>query len=202
MSCRCSPSLVRLMADFAKFGHVNSGCCGDAAHQARKSDHNADSSGYAHAQDIHEKADHDMQPYVDFIMANPRLFPQVKYLIYEGFIYYPNDGARKAGKYRYTGPNAHAHHLHVSIFDWATNHPANWYVIDAYNHSAPPTPEEDDVKYRYWVTGKPNEWWVTDLIVTRRIAGTTDLAYLETRTQKFQDDGQAHPDFHASLKVA
>ena len=135
----CSPSLVRLMAAFADRGHVNSGCVGDQAHAARKSDHNPDASGYAHAQDIHEKLDHDMQPYVDFIMANPGLFPQVKYMIYEGFIYYPNDGARPAGKYTYTGPNAHAGHLHVSIHADATHYAGSWYVAEAYSA------EEDDM---------------------------------------------------------
>lgn len=132
MTCRCSPSLVRLMADFAARGHINSGCCGDAAHQARVSDHNPDASGYAHAQDIHELADHDMQPYVDFMMRNPALSAPVKYLIYEGFIYYPHDGVRKAGRYVYTGPNSHAHHLHVSINADATNYGGSWHVAEAY----------------------------------------------------------------------
>lgn len=151
MACKCSPSLVRLMADFAKLGHVNSGCCGDAAHQARKSDHNPDASGYAHAQDIHEKNDHDMQPFVDFIMANPRLFPQIKYLIYEGHIYYPHNGARRAGKYVYTGPNSHAHHLHVSINADATTYAGTWHVVEAYQ-SPQPSEEENMENLAYIAT--------------------------------------------------
>ena len=145
MACKCSPSLVRLMRAFADRGHVNSGCCGDLAHQARKSDHNTDASGYAHAQDIHEKNDHDMQPFVDFIMRNPEKFRQVKYMIYEGHMYYPNPGVRAAGKYVYTGPNAHAAHLHVSIHTDATFYPGSWYVDEAYSPTPAPSEEEDDM---------------------------------------------------------
>ena len=167
MACKCSPSLVRLMNDFAKRGHVNSGCCGDAAHRARKSDHNPDSSGYAHAQDIHEKQNHDMQKFVDFIMKNPQLYPQVKYLIYEGFMYYPNDGARRAGKYTYTGPNAHASHLHVSIHATATNYAGSWFVSRAMDGGPTPPEEEEEVKpyviqvaghHRYCVQGDAMFW--------------------------------------------
>lgn len=146
MACKCSPSLKRLMADFAARGHVNSGCCGDAAHAARKSDHNADASGYAHAQDIHEVTDHDLQPYVRFIMANPAKFKHVKYLIYEGHIYYPNPGARAAGKYVYTGPNSHAHHLHVSIHSDATHYDGSWFVAEAYRPQPAPAPQEVPVQ--------------------------------------------------------
>lgn len=134
------------MALFAKRGHVNSGCCGDEAHQARKSDHNADESGYAHAQDVHERVDHDMQPYVDYIMRNPAKFKQIKYLIYEGHIYYPNPGARPAGKYTYTGPNAHAAHLHISIHAGTHFYAGSWYVDEAYGQPSEEdemTPEQD-----------------------------------------------------------
>lgn len=143
--CRCSPSLVRLMAAFDKLGHMNSGCCGDLAHQQRVSDHNADSSGYAHAQDIHEKRDHDLQPFINFIMRNPAKFPQVKYLIYERIIYFPHTkpGSRAAGKYAYTGPNAHASHLHVSIYADFTHYGGDWHVDEAYRSAPAPIPKED-----------------------------------------------------------
>lgn len=145
MTCRCSPSLDRLMAAFKALGHINSGCCGDLAHQQRTSDHNPDGSGYAHAQDIHELADHDMQPFVNFIMKNPAKFAPVKYCIYEGRIYYPHDGARRAGSYPYTGPNAHAAHLHVSIFANATFYAGDWHVGEAYGQAQPALDEEDDM---------------------------------------------------------
>lgn len=150
MTCKCSPSLVRLMRAFSDRGHVNSGCCASADHRLRspRSDHNEDTTGYAHAQDIHELADHDLQPFVDYMMRNPGQFPQVKYLIFEGFIYYPHAGARPAGKYVYTGPNSHAHHLHVSIHADATFYAGSWHVDDAYRGATPPEPtkEEDDMR--------------------------------------------------------
>jgi hypothetical protein len=63
--------------------------------------------------------------------------------------------------------------------------------------STPVDDEEEDVRYRYWVTGKRGEEWVTDLIWTRHVEGSTDLGYVEPRTK---DLGEVHPDFHASLK--
>lgn len=135
MACACAPTLVRLRNEFnERFPNrdkSSDGCCGDAAHAARTSDHNP-TNGYAHAQDI----DEDLQPgdpntrqldwFRQFIFDNPGRYPQVKYLIYEREIWYPHDGARKRGKYAYTGPNAHDHHLHVSIFTTHTNFYGRW----------------------------------------------------------------------------
>ena len=151
------------MADFARLGHVNSGCCGDYAHSLRKSDHNPDESGYAHAQDVRERVNHDLQPFIDFIMANPAKYPQVKYLIYEGFIYYPHDGSKRAGKYVYNGPNAHAAHAHVSIFAGTHFYDGDWHVAEIYS-GHPPAPEpsrEEDEDMRPFVVnaGGPN-WLV------------------------------------------
>lgn len=73
--------------------------------------------------------------------------------------------------------------------------------VDYSQHPAPqPVPkseEDDDVRYLYWVTGAKGTFWVTDLIWTRKILGTTDLGYVKDRAV---DLGEVHPDFHTSIK--
>lgn len=160
MACRCSPCLVGLRAELDRQfpgRHANLGCCGDQAHAARKSDHNADESGYAHALDIGEGTDHGLQWFVDRMMANPAAYPQVKYLIYERSIYYPNHGARPAGRYAYTGPNAHATHLHISIHSPSTFDRRPW--LDAVSPLAASKYQEEEVRPFVLNAGGPN-WLV------------------------------------------
>jgi hypothetical protein len=152
MACRCSPCLLTLRRemDAHRPGWKYLGCCGDEAHRRRVSDHNPDASGYAHAIDLGEGPGvPSMQWLVDRIMANPDLYPQVKYLIYERGIYYPRDGARKRGRYHYDGANAHATHLHVSIHATYTHDTRSWRIAgDGPSVPVPPEPElhqEDEV---------------------------------------------------------
>lgn len=149
MACRCAPCLVLLRDEinqrFPTRDKASDGCCGDAAHAARKSDHNP-TGGYAHALDIDEDLASDIHS-LDWlrvlIFEHPERYPQVKYLIYEGEIWYPHDGARRRGKYAYTGPNSHSKHLHVSIFTTHTRYTGPWLVTPE-----PPKQEDDDMAVR------------------------------------------------------
>lgn len=145
MACKCSPCLLQLRSEMNqhKPGWTYLGCCGDQAHSKRKSDHNPDASGYAHAIDLGESRHvPSMQWLVDKIMERPDLYPQVKYMIYEGHIYYPRDGARKRGKYTYTGPNPHATHLHVSIHSSYTHDRRSWHLAGS-GSTPQPTPQPE-----------------------------------------------------------
>lgn len=116
---------------------ISDGSIGDTSHQARPSDHNPDASGDVLAVDITE--DHQRGPNLrDFwndVIA--RRDPRVKYLIYEGQIVasYPAGGRPAWTPRPYSGVNAHAHHLHVSVHDHAKHNTATWF------------PEEDDMPY-------------------------------------------------------
>lgn len=132
--CRCAPSLLMLRAqvDASWPGRDKSsdGCCGDAAHSNRKSDHNP-TNGFAHALDIDEDVVVGMgdKPLWEFgigLLTDSR----TKYLIYEARILYP-DGTDRP----YSGPNAHKHHLHISIKSTATHDTRPWPV---------PVPDEED----------------------------------------------------------
>lgn len=126
MSCRCAPALDALKAEVDRRwpgrDKLSDGCCGDADHAARKSDHNPDASGYAHARDIDEDlvkgmGDSQLWAVGIHLLDDPR----TKYLIYEARILYP-DGTDRP----YHGINAHRHHLHISIKANATHDTRPW----------------------------------------------------------------------------
>jgi hypothetical protein len=162
MACKCAPALVTLRAElntmFPDRDKASDGCCGDAAHAARKSDHNP-TDGYAHALDIDENVapGRDLVWLWDAWRANPD--PRIKYLIYEAQIVHPNSTIDRRPK-AYTGPNAHRHHMHVSIVSTATHDTRRWLSRIGLEEPPPPTPtpsplpgpahfEEDTVQYAF-----------------------------------------------------
>ena len=101
----------------------------------------------------------------------------------------------------YTGPHPHDNHVHWELNWWGAKNLTRKLVEEhrpGQPEPQPTPPEEEDVRYFYWVTGEPNTYWVTDLIHTRKIAGTTDFGYTQPRCD---DLGEVHPDWHASLVV-
>lgn len=112
MSYYLAPSLKQLRdeIDAAHPGRDKSsdGWIGDAAHNARKSDHNPDwdSRGVVRAIDV-DISDID----VNKLMAVLKNDSRVNYFIYNWSIY----GAPSFAKRRYTGSNGHTKHIHVSI---------------------------------------------------------------------------------------
>lgn len=114
-----SPALVRLRTEInALWPHrdkTSDGWIGDASHKARPSDHNPDWSdgGIVRAIDIDEDLTVGLgevgaaMPLVNAILRDPR----VRYVIYEGRIW--NVDTQRWSPY--SGPNAHRHHVHVSV---------------------------------------------------------------------------------------
>lgn len=124
--CRCAPTLVMLddavTAQFPNRDQSSDGCCGDASHLTRKSDHNADGSGFAHALDIDEDivttwGDRELWDFAVLLLGDPR----TKYIIYERLIMFPDGTVRV-----YTGINAHEHHMHLSIKSGTENDMRPW----------------------------------------------------------------------------
>jgi hypothetical protein len=157
MACKCAPALVALRNElneaFPARDRTSDGCCGDAAHAARKSDHNP-TGGYAHALDI----DENIEPGRDlaWLWDAWRMWPdpRIKYLIYEGQIVYPNSTVDRRPR-AYTGPNAHRLHLHISIVSTATHDTSAWLTrLHPPSPPAPPTdtnppPPEEDTEMRF-----------------------------------------------------
>lgn len=109
-----APSLVALRAEVKRsFPHRDTGSdgwLGDAAHRARKSEHNPDAKGMVHAIDLDtdgltkaEKA-----RLLKAVIGDDRVW----YVIHDGTIWSRTYGWRAR---RYTGPNPHHGHIHISI---------------------------------------------------------------------------------------
>lgn len=164
MSCTCAPALVALRNEvndrFLRRDKSSDGCCGDAAHAARTSDHNPDAAGYAHALDI----DEDIEPGRDLLWLVPILQAdsRTKYTIYERVITYRDCKTHGTGQcpgHPYTGVNAHLHHLHLSIKSTATFDKRRWLTVSIPATENDMTAEEHQllVDLHAWMSteGKP-----------------------------------------------
>lgn len=111
MSWHIAPSLEKLRDELnAKWPNRDKrsdGAIGDAAHSSRTSDHNPNSRRSVNALDI-DKDGIDVYGLRDILIKDSR----VNYVIFNGWIY---SRVRNFRAKRYTGPNAHKAHLHVSI---------------------------------------------------------------------------------------
>lgn len=118
---RLAPSLDRLFDEVDHLwphrSRASDGWIGDAAHAARRSEHNPDSRGIVHADDITVDGI-DKAHVLKALIGHPAVW----YVIHDGRIWSRTYGWQAK---RYTGPNPHTHHIHVSIRldhdaeDWA-----------------------------------------------------------------------------------
>jgi hypothetical protein len=113
----CSKALKDATARWPTRDRASDGIMGDAAHQARKSDHNL-----GNAFDLtHDPTDGpDCHELSQLVINDPR----VTYVIWTGKIFKRRIPA--AGWQPYTGQNPHNHHMHVSIRDESRDDLAAW----------------------------------------------------------------------------
>lgn len=180
-----APSLRRLRAEIdAIYPHRDrrsDGWIGDAAHAARVSDHNPDpETGVVRALDV-DASGIAGRWVVGEILGDPR----VQYVIYDRTIWSRNYGWRPR---RYTGPNPHTGHLHVSIrHDRAAENNVRDWIGDPHAPTAPAPPGE--IKY-----GKPGRHQPGTRTLRLGSAGT-DVAFLQ-RWLDLPDDGLFGPATH------
>lgn len=117
MTWRLAGSLVTLRtqinAEWPTRSRVSDGTIGDAAHRARKSDHNPNSAGVVCAMDI----THDPQSGADMKLLAESLRasrdPRIKYVIWNERIF---SSTNTPWQWRtYSGSNPHTKHLHLSV---------------------------------------------------------------------------------------
>jgi hypothetical protein len=124
MSPFLAPTLVRLRQSinlaWPNRSHELDGWIGDAAHQARVSDHNPDERGMVHAIDVTAAGIH-----VPTVLAWVLASPYVNYVIHDRRIWQASDWFAPR---HYTGDNPHTDHIHVSISytNIAETGPAPW----------------------------------------------------------------------------
>jgi hypothetical protein len=102
--------LAQLNALAPKRSKVSDGSIGDTSHQNRSSDHNPwYGPGIVTARDFtHDPAHLNCHSLADRLVAGRD--PRIKYVIWNRRIWSPGAGWR-----RYTGPNPHTSHLHLSV---------------------------------------------------------------------------------------
>ena len=127
MSWRVARAIQQLFDELnaaaPKRSKASDGTIGDAAHASRTSDHNpwvvdARGVGVVTAGDFTDDDAHaaDMSKVVDYLTKVSH-DSRIKYLIHRGRIYssYATSGYPAWAARPYSGPNAHMHHLHVSV---------------------------------------------------------------------------------------
>ncbi|MBR1230195.1 peptidoglycan-binding protein [Bradyrhizobium sp. AUGA SZCCT0176] len=123
MSWRLARALEKLRsqvnAKWPKRGKGSDGSVGDTSHGARKSDHNPDGAGIVHAIDItHDpKNGFDSYAFADMLLAKQD--PRVSYIISNRRIGSGPKGPQPGKWRKYTGSNAHDHHVHISVVSGA-----------------------------------------------------------------------------------
>lgn len=113
----CKKALADATARWPGRNRASDGICGDAAHQARKSDHNV-----GNAFDL----THDPLNGVDCHQLSQVVShdPRVTYVIWNKRILKTRQ--RELGWQNYTGPNPHTKHMHVSIKETERDNLSPW----------------------------------------------------------------------------
>lgn len=121
MPCVPAPSCRKALSDatakWPQRNRASDGICGDASHQARKSDHNS-----GNAFDL----THDPRNGPDCHLLSREVIKdsRVKYVIFAGHIF--RTYKTSIGWAKYVGENPHNHHMHVSIKADARNDLSPW----------------------------------------------------------------------------
>ena len=105
-------------AAYPKRSKSSDGTIGDAAHSARKSDHNPNGKGVVQAWDMTHDPVNGIggRALADAIFASRDV--RVKYIISDGQIASGYGASQPYGVWRrYTGKNAHRKHVHISVRD-------------------------------------------------------------------------------------
>lgn len=133
MSWRVNRSLKHLMRQVNEAGPYRNksydGTIGDTAHSKRKSDHNPDGNGVVNAVDI---TDDDTAPGFDATALFEALIKskdkRIKYLIHNGYIVrsYAKGSLKAWSRQKYTRPNGHFKHVHVSVHPSADRDVSDW----------------------------------------------------------------------------
>lgn len=120
---------------------ASDGTIGDTAHSARTSDHNPTGSGQVCAFDLTHDPGHGVDSYhiADLVLRDQD--KRLKYVISHGRIGSGPKGPQPGVWRKYSGANAHNHHMHISVHDGEIGDgQAPWKVFELLDEPAP-TPE-------------------------------------------------------------
>lgn len=131
----------QINAKYPNRSKLSDGWIGDTAHQATASDHNPNAAGVVTGMDITHDPAHGVDTWAMAETLRQRHDARIKYVISNGRIAAGNAGPSPWAWRKYTGVNAHAHHMHVSVLGEATIYDnADPWAIDLVG-SIPPAPQ-------------------------------------------------------------
>lgn len=149
---RIANSLATLRAQYNALypqrSKKSDGWIGDAAHQARVSDHNPDANGVVKAFDLTHDPAHgvDCNAEAEKVITDSR----VHYIIWNRRIRY------QGGQWQpYSGTNPHTLHMHVSVTSAGADQPQEWGITK--KGGTMPTDNEIVKAYEQAEQGKPSE---------------------------------------------
>lgn len=158
MGCVCANLCKQALADATAFApgryRGSDGCCGDASHQARKSDHN-DGNAFDITHD--PKGGFDAHHWAEQTkLQSP---PWVKYIISNARIWSPGGGWRSYG-----GSNPHRSHVHWSINSSYRDAKVKFPWSGGAAAPKPPEEESDDMQMipKYAPDGAVHYFYVAD----------------------------------------
>lgn len=170
--CAALVALRKQINEYAPNRSIESdGTIGDAAHSARRSDHNPDDDHTVNALDV----THDPQGGIDCNLLVDQLVtsndPRIRYIIWNGRIWF-----RGVGWSAYAGKNPHKAHCHISIVHNAREDDGSLWNLPMFG--SPPIPthpmvqrKEDTLK---WLISDGTQIWLTDGIWRRPATSPTD----------------------------
>lgn len=145
------------------------GSIGDLAHAARTSDHNV-RNGYCHALDLTHDPHNgfDSYKFADMILAKQD--PRLAYVISNGRIGSGPKGSQPGVWRKYTGANAHAHHVHISTNDLGEKDTKPWAFDQIVVKPQPAAPIEMARELHYGLEG-------SDVAELQKALGLTPNAF-------------------------
>lgn len=182
-SWRLARSLVQLRDEvngrWPKRATTSDGALGDAAHSARRSDHNPDDKGVVRAVDVTEwdpDTPHDDNDDVAEVIAETLRAsrdPRIKYVIWRGRMFSSyGTSSRRAWEWGpYSGPNGHFQHVHVSVVaDDRADGTAPWGISATPKPPAPPPPAPVEDDMLQLIQTADNRIFVTDGLRAKHLA--------------------------------
>lgn len=138
MTWRVAPALVRLRSQlddaFPKRERPD-GTIGDARHSSSTSDHNPDRDGLVCAVDVKRLSATISNMEIARALVASR-DPRIKYVIADGRMWssYPTSNYPAWAERPYSGPNAHAEHVHLSVTQAGKRSTVSWSAVAALAH--------------------------------------------------------------------
>ena len=189
-------------------GKDSDGWLGDAAHQARTSDHNPNAAGVVCAQDLTHDPPGGFDSYAFAEVLRQRQDDRVKYVISKRRICYgprsPSHGGNPSSLWKwnvYSGPSPHTDHVHISVGDPRFYDKTEPWDLTGFSAQPAPPPVAVHPTLQVGSTGEDVKWLQQKLMVDGIYGSLTEQAVMNFQAANgLAVDGIVGPLTWAALK--